>query len=205
MIPVLFSFFFPFLLVLALLQGLAQVWGRRARGWKPALLLSIVSLLIMGFPLAGLPLARWLTGLNANFSIPLTAILFVHVYKGFTKVQLLDSRGHLACWICSLGLGVLLYPMALGLGPWDPYGAGWSLSWLFLLTLALTLLLLLLRNPFSVVLLAALLAHNLGLLESANYWDYLVDPLLVLLSLTALARRLYQKARAATQKRDYSA
>jgi hypothetical protein len=41
-----------------------------------------------------------------------------------------------------------------------------------------------------VVLVAALLAWQLGLMESRNLWDYLVDPVLLLVSVAALAGKL---------------
>ena len=40
------------------------------------------------------------------------------------------------------------------------------------------------------VLLATILAYNLHLLESGNLWDYLVDPILVLVAIAGLIARM---------------
>ena len=113
--------------------------------------------------------------LQCHFSIPLTAILFAKVVEPFFGIKLLDDRAFLTCWIFSIASGAALYPMALGLSELDPYAAGWEFSWLFVLMFFLTVVLLVMKNRFSLVGIAAILAYNLRLLESTNLWDYLVD------------------------------
>ena len=140
-------------------------------------------------PVGGLPLARWLISFNANFSITLTAALLCKIVEDFSGIRLLDEKAFLTCWGFSITAGVILYPMALGLGRFDPYPAGWAFSWLFVGMCAFTATLLAMKNRFALVLMADIFAYNLGLLESTNLWDYLVDPFLVLVSCTALARR----------------
>ena len=75
----------------------------------------------------------------------------------------------------------------------NPYLAGWGFSWLFVVMCGVTILLLIMKNRFAVVLMAAILADNLHLLESTNLWDYLVDPFMVLGSCIALSRGLLRK------------
>ena len=187
-----FSFVFPFLLIMALLQGGAGLLGT-LRGWRPTLILGLISAFIAVTPVGGLPLARWTISFNANFSISLTAILFCKVFEGSFGVKLLDKNALLTCWLFSLTAGVILYPMALGLSRFDPYQAGWGFSWLFVVVCGVTILLLIMKNRFAVVLIAAILAHNLRLLESTNLWDYLVDPFMVLVSCIALGSRLLRE------------
>jgi len=187
-----FSFVFPFLLIMALLQGGTGLLGT-LRGWRPTLILGLISAFIAVTPVGGLPLARWMISFNANFSISLTAILFCKVLEISFGVKLLDKNTLLTCWVFSLTAGVILYPMALGLGGFDPYQAGWGFSWLFVVVGGVTILLLIMKNRFVVVLIAAILAYNLRLLESTNLWDYLVDPFMILVSCIALSSRFLRK------------
>ncbi|MCF8127762.1 MAG: hypothetical protein K9N10_04555 [Deltaproteobacteria bacterium] len=184
-----FSFVFPFLLMMALCQRALMMLGRSPKGWGPALAIASVSGLLVILPIGGLPVGRWLISLYANPSIPITALLFSWIIKNSFNVKLLDPSAIQTCRIFSLVAGAALYPMALGVGTFDPYSAGWHFSWLFVILLAITLALVFFNNRFSMVLLATILAYNLHLLESDNLWDYLVDPLLVIISIAGLAQR----------------
>ncbi|MCF8145061.1 MAG: hypothetical protein K9N21_14180 [Deltaproteobacteria bacterium] len=195
-----FSFLFPFLLVTALLQGVTALSGRTLQGRGPALVLGLIGAGIVLFPVGGLPLARWLIGFNANFSIPLTAILFSRVVRATFGIRVLDDKALLTCWIFAITAGAALYPMALGLGRWDPYAAGWEFSWLFILLFFLTVVLLIMKNRFAMVLMAVILAYHLRLLESTNLWDYLVDPFLVVVSCIGLGGSLRRRAGGARRK-----
>jgi hypothetical protein len=185
-----FSFVFPFLLIMALCQRGMMSWGRHPTGWVPTVALALASSLMVVLPIGGLSVGRWLVGLYPNPSIPLTALLLSWVLKNTFQLNLLDMRAIQTCRLFSLLAGVILYPMALGAGAFDPYCAGWHFSWLFVLLLIITVVLLFLRNRFSVVLLATILAYNLHLFESNNLWDYLVDPILVLAAIVGLTVRI---------------
>ncbi|MCD6306058.1 MAG: hypothetical protein J7M32_07195 [Deltaproteobacteria bacterium] len=173
-----FSLVFPFLLTAVLLQAIAAAWGVNLKSRAPALMLVLIAACLVLVPVKGLPLGRWMISFNANFSIPLTAILFSRVVDRFFGIRVLDERAVSTCWFISLTAGIVLYPMALGLTRWDPYAAGWGFSWLFVIAFAVTVILLAVKNRFGIVLIAAILAYNLGFLESTNLWDYLVDPFL---------------------------
>lgn len=200
MIVYIFSFVLPYLLVLWLLSSAwSAVSGRRLwadlAGRRQRLALCAVSLVIVLVPPAWIPLGRWIVGVNANFSIPLTAILFARVWENLTGGKLFDRRETLAAWLFGLAAGVVLYPMALGLGGFDPYVLGWEFSWLSVLVLAVTIALLYTRNRFGMVLVVSVLAYDLGLLESPNLWDYLVDPFYAVAAAGALASRLARARR----------
>ncbi len=188
-----FSFVFPFFLLVALIQWVFHFVGKEATGWIPKLFTVLLSGTVVLFPVDGLPLGRWLISLFPNPSIPLTALLFSWVFKCFFQVQLLDKRAVLTCRLLSLMAGATLYPMALGIGSFDPYSAGWHFSWLFVSLLAVTLGLLFVKNRFFFVFLATILAYDLRLLESANLWDYLLDPILVLVSFGALMAQIIRR------------
>ena len=93
-----------------------------------------------------------------------------------TGVQLLDKRSVMSCWYFGLVLGVFLYPMSMGMTSFDPYVFGMKFSWLFLLFFILTILFFLKKNSFGIVLMICIFAYDLKLLESPNFWDYLIDP-----------------------------
>jgi len=166
-------------------------WGRHPTGWIPTVALASASSLMVNLPIGGLPVGRWLFSLFPNPSIPLIALLLSWVLKNAFQLNLLDMSAIQTCRLFSLLAGVILYPMALGIGAFDPYFAGWHFSWLFVILLCVTLLLLFFKNRFSVVLLATILAYDLHLLESSNLWDYLVDPILVLVAIVGLIVRMF--------------
>lgn len=185
-----FSFVFPFLLMMALYQRGMILLGKHPTGWIPTVILASASALTVILPIAGLPAGRWLISLYANPSIPLTALLFSWVLKNAFQMNLLNMGAIQTAQVFSILAGAALYPMALGVGAFDPYPAGWHFSWLFVILLGVTLMLLFLKNRFSVVLLATILAYDLHLLESSNLWDYLVDPILILVAIAGLIARM---------------
>jgi len=131
---------------------------------------------IVAFPVQGIPLGRWAFGLTGNLSVVFTCLLAVGLARASGLHGGFGRRDFAAAWIFGVVAGLLLYPMSLGLGCFDPYALGWN-SWeLPVLTAIFTLGLFLLGNRFAWLLLAAMTARGLGLLESTNYWDYLVDP-----------------------------
>lgn len=190
MIVYVFSFLFPFLVLLLVVQSVAKNVKKAPQGWRLTTILALISGIIALLPVGGLPLARWLFGINANFSIPLLAVAFHKAWENASGTTLLDRNASMASWIFGLGAGLALYPMALGLGDFDPYALGWGTSWLFVFLLIVTIVLLLMKNRFAVVLIACILGYDLHLLESPNLWDYLVDPFFTLLSFGALIHYL---------------
>jgi len=194
-IPYIFSFICPFLLVMVLLQEVVRWSGRHPRGWISAIVIGCIAAGVVAAPVEGLPLGRWLISFNANFSIPLTATLLVRAVRIFFGIRLLDDRAVVTGWTFSLIAGAGLYPMALGLTRWDPYSAGWGFSWLFVLMFILTAVLLALKNRFAWVLMAAVVAYDLRVLESTNLWDYMIDPLWVMASGVGLGWKAAHGAR----------
>ena len=94
-----------------------------------------------------------------------------------------------------MAAGLGLYPLALGWGSFDPYEWGWSFSPLFVAVAVMTALLAWKQNRFCLPLLLAIAAYHLRLQESANYWDYLLDPVYCLVSIIALAWQTLARAR----------
>ena len=115
--------------------------------------------------------------------IPLTALLISGVGQRCFGSELLRRQDRQAAWIFGAVAGVALYPLALGLGPVDPFSLGWYFGPLFAGMAVVSAFLLWKRNRFGVVLVLAILAWHLGVPESGNYWDCLVDPIYFLISL----------------------
>lgn len=170
------------MLLFGVLTTVVHVCGaRRMPVWanRLALLLSLAAVWI---PLHGLPLNRWVAGVVPGFSIPLLALLLHATQRslgggGFLRAADLRSLGSVVTIT-----GLVFYPLSLGWGSWDPYPLGWGSGVLFGVGAALSALLLVRRIRLGWVLLAAILAWHLQALESTNYWDYLLDPLLFLIS-----------------------
>jgi len=88
--------------------------------------------------------------------------------------------------------GIIFYPMALGLGPVDSYSWGFLTtsshffnSLLFVALIASLLFWAFIKGNtlLLVSLVLALFSFQLGLLESKNLWDYLIDPILFIYAL----------------------
>ena len=186
LLPYLFSFVWPAALLLLVFCFVPRRRGLRARPGRWFAVMTALAAGIVVIPVGGLPLGRWFTGLCANFSLPLLALTAAVIGRRAFDAELLGKNGmRAALWFGAVA-GCILFPMALGLGSFDPYLLGWNFSWLFVGSGALAALLLWRGNRFGLVLLSAIAAYHLGLLESDNYWDYLVDPVYFFISLAAV-------------------
>ena len=191
----------PWLGLVWCLLRLARLVKQPLRGWSLLAVTGAVAAALLLVPVQGMVVARWIAGFNANFSIPLTVMLALTVWEHAPERSLLSERE----WNTALGFGAIgglaLYPMALGLGSFDPYEWGWPLSPLFVVIGVLTAWWIWRGNRFGFVLLLAAAAFQLRLLESTNYWDYLLDPIYSLVSLGWLAGRLATSTRSSLTKR----
>ena len=79
---------------------------------------------------------------------------------------------------------LLLYPFALGLTQFDSYSPGYANPWFLAILFIMALLFWWRRYYFlAISLTASVAAWSLQMLESANLWDYLLDPVFVVLLL----------------------
>ena len=92
--------------------------------------------------------------------------------------------------------GAIFYPLALGFGNLDPYRFGFQPVYLVVLTMLPALLLWWRQQPLWLWLLTIdLAAFVLHVLESSNFWDYLLDPLLAFGCLLLAIRNLISGAK----------
>jgi len=144
---------------------------------------TVLGYLVVMFPVNGLSLAGWLRGVTGDFSITTLLLLSCALYARLRPTRW-SMRERTALFGFLGVIAVLLYPFALGLGPLDPYRAGYGGVGLILM-LALLALWAIRRGltllPLAVAL--ALAGWSFGLLESANLWDYLIDAPLAIYAL----------------------
>ncbi len=144
--------------------------------------LILLTLVVGAFvPVRGLPIAGYVRGLTGDISITTWILLVGAGFSHMTNRELYSSRSNLVLMFLVLAGGVFLFPMALGLTYFDPYTLGYG-SRPFLVVLFVFALWAVQKELYLVALClsASVLAHLMGLLESRNLWDYLVDVWLVL-------------------------
>lgn len=189
-----FAFACPWLALLWCLQFVGG-WCGLKNGWLRIALPGLAAAGLLALPVQGFPMALWVAGLNANFSIPLNGLLAVAVWEKAFSRKYFTAQDCLAASGFGVVAGLVLYPLALGFGKFDPYEWGWAFSGLFVVIAALTGWLIWKKNRFGLLLLLAIMAWHLRLLESANYWDYLLDPVYFFVSIIALGGRLAARLR----------
>lgn len=141
--------------------------GRGRRGVVFALTAAALSFV----PFGGIPVAGYVRGFIGDLSMT-TLVLLGTGFVG--AIQLRERR---VISVLALAGAVLLYPMALGLGTFDPYRLGFAPQGLLVGLLFIALAAWWRRlNVLLVCVLAAVAAHALGLLDSTNLWDYILDP-----------------------------
>jgi hypothetical protein len=165
------------------------------RGWKLLLVPGALAAGLLLLPIGGIVVARWVAGVSANFSMPFIGTLAVAAWERAFSRRIFSERDWETAWGFGAVGGLGLYPLALGVGSVDPYEWGWRFSPLFVVIGALTVRLIWKQNRFGLLLLLAAVAFHLRLLESTNYWDYLLDPVYCMASLVALGRGLAARGR----------
>lgn len=141
-------------------------------------------------PFGGLPLAAYVRGVAGDLSITSLILLLSAIFNRLTGWQPFDAqtRPALLSLIALTALG--LYPLALGIGYFDPYRLGYGNPW-FVSALLLVALAACFRQfpAIALVIALAVFAWGIGWHESTNLWDYLLDPLLAIYAIGALMKR----------------
>lgn len=176
----------PFLAQLLLVAVLLTLMTGRLVKNRRRRLLVVAVLLVPGLflPLYGLSFAQWLRSVIGDLSV-LTVLIFSNILaqRLFDHKLLASAARNSLLQVIAL-IGVVFYPLALGVSVFDPYRLGYSpLLMSALLCLASVIAWLRAKRGIAVILLLPLIAFNLHLLESANLWDYLLDPILLVYAL----------------------
>jgi hypothetical protein len=143
-------------------------------------------LMAMCFPVgsAMLPIAAYVRGITSDLSISLVVLAGISLGNSLFALRFTERRERMSVFFAGACAALVLYPFALGLGNWDAYSPGWGSIglWAILLMVGVVGLVLELRLlPLLISL--ALVSWTVGLLESTNLWDYLLDPWLACVSL----------------------
>ena len=151
-------------------------------------------MLVSLIPLGALPLAGYLRGAIGDLSIPSLLLLANFIARDVWRAP--AGKTSLLALIALAAL--LFYPLALGVGSFDPYRLGYGHDGLLAALLLLALAAAWLRVYWVAVAVAlAVLAWSAGWYESPNLWDYLMDPLVATYSVvTTLMRLVHRPARA---------
>ncbi len=169
-------------LIACLLVKLAQLCvADKGPRWLP-----LIGVAVTLIPIQGMPFGRFLHGITSGFSIPSFVLLLSVLWTAHTGRPLLSNSTRTTVCVAGAVFGITLYPMAIGLGTFDPYVFGWSSDGMTMLLMLVTSVFLWKNSAFGYVLLLTAAAWQIGLLESTNIWDYVVDPAYFLSSLVVL-------------------
>jgi hypothetical protein len=177
--------------IVALVVAAGRIVGlRRSR----LALLAGVSIVVALVPIGALPVAGWLRGVVGDLSLTTLVLLLSGLHRHVGSGEPVDARSTFAVQCLAAAGGLVLYPLTLGLGAWDPYRLGYGDPWFLLALLVVALGALVLDLPLVTFALAlAVLGWGLGAYESRSLWDYLLDPLVFA---WALGGVLFRGARA---------
>ena len=155
---------------------------------------KVVLVLLLGniffWPMGmNLPLVAYVRGVTGDLSIVLTLLLWTSLLPSSKAISIAFKFAVAIISIC-------FYPFALGLGMTDPYAWGYG-SIAFLVAVLFFALVCGLANwSRGVWIIAiAIIAWAAHWHESANLWDYLLDPFLAIWALVAFIGILYRKRR----------
>ena len=152
-------------------------------------------------PFDGLPLAAYVRGMTGDLSIASLILLLSALLNRLTGWQPLEAQSRLVLLLLVALAALWLYPMALGIGSFDPYRAGYGNLWFMAALLATALAACFRQFPVLALAIAlAVFAWSIGWYESANLWDYLLDPLLASYATGALMKRGIQMQRERQQQ-----
>lgn len=176
---------------LLLLFSLALGGVLRTVGKRALLLLGAVALLLPFAPLGALDLGGYLYAFSGQLSITSLILMASSVQKPWSGKSFL-AFGELRLLLAGFGAFALgFYPLALGVGPIDPYGWGFGQAFA-----PLTILLIAAfawrggRRGLALIFCAAVWGWLLQIGESNNLWDYLIDIWLALYAVAWGSRQM---------------
>lgn len=158
--------------------------GLRKYRWVGMILMLLVAII----PFADTSVLSWMRGLSGGLSILSVVMLTGYLVFHVTGKEVLDRKARSALYATAFTGGLLLYPATLGLSLYDPYRVGYGVMLAFIV-LGLSLLLWFAKRQLAAVVLAVVvLADQAQIMTSINTWDYLIDPLVWIISPFMLVR-----------------
>lgn len=140
-----------------------------------------------------LPLSAYVRGVTGDLSM-VTMLLLWGALLPSPKKTPLGFKAPIAL------IAIIFYPLALGLGMLDPYAWGYGSIGLLICAVVFAILCGLAGWTKGVwILSVAIIAWAAHWHESANLWDYLLDPFLAIWALLAIPSAIYLKRREKAQ------
>jgi hypothetical protein len=140
-----------------------------------------------------LPLAAYVRGVTGELSIVTMLLLWSSMLPAAKKTPL-------GFKVAVALIAIAFYPLALGLGMLDPYAWGYGSIGFLIATIFFAIACGLAGWTKGVWILSiAIIAWTVHWHESANLWDYLLDPFLAIWALLAIPNAIYQKRRERAQ------
>jgi hypothetical protein len=156
--------------------------------WLAAMVIAL------SIPLWGVSAAGFVRGIAGDLSIATLVLLALALMRSLTGQALVEEQNRNAMLRAILITGLLFYPLALGLGMFDPYRLGYGNLWFMLVLFGLAVWSSLRYSILLALCIAsAVAAWSVGWYESANLWDYLLDPWLVIYALAVEVKLLFAR------------
>ncbi len=190
-----FSLLTHAILIFSVIFALLQV-RRWSRYWPLAYVFSSIVVVI---PIGCWLLLEFSKGYFSDLSL-LTLMLLVLYLTGAIRQK--RHAYDTSLKIVVLCLAAFLYPASLGLGMFDSYALGFSSHYNYdILIISIASLGIVAwytgAIQLAIYIMLALLAHGFQVYESTNLWDYLLDPIGVVICfislLFAMLKKLYSK------------
>ncbi len=155
-------------------------------GWLAAMVIAL------SIPLWGVSPAGFVRGITGDLSVATLVLLGLALVRSLTGRALVGEQNRNAMLRAMLIAGLLFYPLALGLGMFDPYRLGYGNLWFMLALLGLAAWSSLRYSTlFALCIASAVAAWSAGWYESANLWDYLLDPWLAIYAAAVETKLLF--------------
>lgn len=183
--------------------ALALAWlCQRALGGFPiskrmlAMIIGAIFVLLL-LPFSSLPPAAYVRGMVGDLSVTSLLLLAYGLMRQAGIVPALDTAQRWRGLLLLVLAAVVLYPLALGAAAYDTYRWGYGDFGFLSVLLGLALGALALRLPLVAAAISlAVLAWAVGWSESANLWDYLIDPMLAIYAPCSLMAMIFSRWRA---------
>lgn len=180
-------------------------WCIKSPAWRG--LVSLAAVIIILIPFGELSNAAKLRGLVGDLSMTSLLGMTLISFSYITGKDYLNRYNRYVLLLSVLCAAAFLYPMTMGMTFFDPYLLGYGSYGFAAVVLLIAVISWYIRAyVMAAALLLAMVAYSVGLYESRNLWDYLIDPVVTLYAVLWLAstvlRNLYQRLRNSMKQVD---
>jgi len=146
---------------------------------RAVLLLPACGLVVI--PINGQTVAEYIRAFPGELSITTLILLSAACMSALLDREIYKPKGLLLLMLLVLTVGLFMYPFSLGFTYFDPYALGYSSKTFLAFFFAAALTAWYSNHYFLVVVIVLdVSAYLMGIYESRNIWDYLIDPFLTL-------------------------